>query len=215
VRFDNAVSRLQTALGRPLPGESAQALMAPRPRRDWPTGFDMAGLRHAAGLLLVFPHDDRAHVALTVRAQTLDRHGGQVSLPGGAVEPGETIEEAALRESHEEIGLSAADVRLLGALTPVDVAVSGFRLHPLVGITAVRPCFHPAVGEVDRVLEVPVRDLLAADGLVWRSLTREGRVLDFPAFAREGAEIWGATAMVLAEFLTLLGWSGPPVSQQG
>lgn len=209
MRFDKLLATLHTSLGKPLPGAKAQELMAPRPRRDWPVGFDIAHLRHAAGLLLLVPHNDRARVVLTVRARTLDRHGGQVSLPGGVIEPGETLEQAALRETHEEIGLAAADVRILGALTPIDIVVSGFRLHPVVGVTGARPRFHPETFEVERVLQVPVIQLLDPARVVWRSMTREGRTFEFPVFPHEGAEIWGATAMVLAEFLALFGWTGP------
>ncbi|PYR38594.1 MAG: coenzyme A pyrophosphatase, partial [Acidobacteria bacterium] len=81
--------------------------MAPVPRRQWPAGFNIARVRHAAGLLLVFPattinaepaEPAEAHVVLTVRGDT-PRHPGQVSLPGGVVEPGETFEQAALREA--------------------------------------------------------------------------------------------------------------------
>src|SRR5207245_442143 len=114
-----------------LPGVAAQALLAPVPRRDWPSGFDPAHIRNAAGLLLLFPRDDQAHVVLTVRAGTLGRHSGQVSLPGGVIEPGETFEHAALREAHEEVALTPGGVRVLGALTPLDIPVSGFRLHPV------------------------------------------------------------------------------------
>ena len=77
--FEAVLSCLGARLARPLPGAAAQALMEPRPRRNWPEGFVPSRLRHAAGLLLIYPIGDRAHLVLTVRADTL-RHGGQVSL---------------------------------------------------------------------------------------------------------------------------------------
>jgi 8-oxo-dGTP pyrophosphatase MutT (NUDIX family) len=153
--------------------------------------------------------EERAHVVLTVRSDAV-RHGGQVSLPGGVLEPGETLEQAALREAHEEIGLSLATVRTLGPLTPIDIPVSGFRLHPIVAVTASRPALRPADAEVARILEVAVDELLDPGRLVRRSLVRDGEPLVVPALQVRGAEIWGATAMALAELLTLLGWQGPP-----
>ena len=210
---DDLLSRLTTLLHGPLPGAAAHQLMAPRPRRDWPAGFNAARVRHAAGLLLVVPKDPHPVVVLTVRAHTLDRHGGQVSMPGGVIDPGETAEQAALREAHEEIGLVAEDVRVAGALTPIDVTVSGFRLHPIVAVAREQPIFTPAPGEVARVFDVAIDDLLDARRVAWRWMTREGRDYHYPVFPHDGADIWGATAMVLAEFLVLLGWAGPPLRQ--
>jgi 8-oxo-dGTP pyrophosphatase MutT (NUDIX family) len=99
----------------------------------------------------VFPLEGHAHIVLTLRAHTLDRHSGQISLPGGVIEPGEAYEHAALREAHEEIAVAASEVRILGALTPIDIPVSGFRLHPIVGVSDARPAFAPADGEVARI----------------------------------------------------------------
>jgi 8-oxo-dGTP pyrophosphatase MutT (NUDIX family) len=241
VTFADAVARLEAALARELPGAAAQDRMAPVPRRQWPTSFNPARIRNAAGLLLVFPavsataepaphtasaesgdRDDRrraqrvsrvlgssskrAHIVLTVRADTLRRHSGQVSLPGGVLEPGETFEQAALREAHEEIALATDTVRILGALTPLDIPVSGFRLHPIVGVTDLAPTLTPVDGEVARILEVDIESLLDPAGVVHSSRERDGIPLTVPAFFVSGHEIWGATAMVLAEFLTLLGW---------
>jgi 8-oxo-dGTP pyrophosphatase MutT (NUDIX family) len=129
-----------------------------------------------------------------------------VSLPGGVVDPGETFEQAALREAHEEIALDTAGVSVIGALTPLDIPVSGFRLHPIVAATVVRPALTPSDGEVARILEVAVADLLNPANFAHTSRERGGLGLSsIPGFHVAGVEIWGATAMVLAEFLALLG----------
>jgi 8-oxo-dGTP pyrophosphatase MutT (NUDIX family) len=218
VTFRDAVERLEAAFTRPLPGDAAQDALAPMPRRDWPAGFNPARIRNAAALLLVYPwsttnaeigktsNNDDAHIVLTVRADTLERHGGQVSLPGGVVDPGETFEQAALREAHEEVALPLDGARVLGALTPLDIPVSGFRLHPIVAVRAARPALRPADGEVARILEPALDELLDASCVRSTERVRDGRTLMIPAFHVRDHEIWGATAMVLAEFLTLLGW---------
>jgi 8-oxo-dGTP pyrophosphatase MutT (NUDIX family) len=140
-----------------------------------------------------------------VRADAL-RHGGQVSLPGGVVEPGETLEQAALREAHEEVALPLEPVRVLGALTPLDIPVSGFRLHPIVAVTDTHPPLTPADAEVATILEVALDELLDPVNFVRTTRERDGVRYVVPAFHVCGHEIWGATAMVLAEFLALLGW---------
>jgi 8-oxo-dGTP pyrophosphatase MutT (NUDIX family) len=222
VEFQTAIERIEAAMTRPLPGVPAQDRLAPRPRREWPPDFDRARIREAAGLLLVFPHNPTrptsatgpggptspeaapAHIVLTVRADTLERHRGQVSLPGGVIDPGESHEQAALREAHEEIGLAVTGVRVLGELTPLEIPVSGFRLHPIVAAAAARPRLTPSSREVAHILEIDLDRLLDRGNLTSRPLVRDGRELICPAFLIDGFEIWGATAMVLAEFLALL-----------
>jgi 8-oxo-dGTP pyrophosphatase MutT (NUDIX family) len=209
MNFDVVVERLRIALAQALPGASAHALMAPRPRREWPAGFNPAAIRHAGGLLLVFPVESRAHIVLTVRADALGRHGGQVSLPGGVAEPGETFEQAALREAHEEVALAPDQVRVLGRLTPLDIPVSGFRLHPIVAVAAARAALTPSDDEVARILEVDIDELVDPERLILVERQRDGRAMIVPAFQAGREEIWGATAMVLSEFLMLLGWIAP------
>jgi 8-oxo-dGTP pyrophosphatase MutT (NUDIX family) len=227
VTYEEAVTRLEIGLAAELPGEAAQLRLAPRPRHEWPSGFNPARIRLAAGLLLVYASldvDDRderaraardprtasaaARIVLTVRTETV-RHAGQVSLPGGVVDPGETFDQAALREAHEEVALRDDDVRVIGALSPLDIPVSGFRLHPIVATLPRRPSLHPSDGEVARIVEVDVDELLAPSALVETTRVRDGRTFHVPAFRVAGVEVWGATAMILAEFLTLLGWDRP------
>jgi 8-oxo-dGTP pyrophosphatase MutT (NUDIX family) len=212
MNFNDAIACLQLALAQPLPGPAAHELMSPRPRRVWPDDESALRIRHAAGLLLLYPVDGDAHIVLTVRADGLGRHGGQVSLPGGVAEPGETFAQAAIREAEEEIALApeGAGVRILGALSPIDIPVSGFRLHPIVAAAPARPVLAAADGEVARILSVDVDELCDPARRTWLTLVREGRDVTAPAFAIAGTLVWGATAMVLAEFLVALGCTVEP-----
>jgi 8-oxo-dGTP pyrophosphatase MutT (NUDIX family) len=209
VLFSQVVERLRLGLAR-LPGAAAQQTMAPRPRRQWPPGIPREHIRDAAGLLLVFPHADHAHIVLTVRSNSV-RHAGQVSLPGGVVDAGESFEAAALREAREEIGLETSTVSIAGALTPLEIPVSGFRLHPVVATIASKPALLPSDGEVARILYIGVDELHDPRSIVETERIRDasaagGPPVTFvvPAFCVHGVEIWGATAMVLAEFLAVL-----------
>ena len=196
---------LREQLSRPLPGRDAQLRMSPQPR-VWPA--DDAVLRPAAALAVIYPHDGKWHIPLTVRSAGLRHHTSQVSLPGGRLDhPGESVEEAALREAYEEIGVHRAAVEILGRLSPLPIAVSGHLLHPVVGIMASRPEFTIAADEVERVIEVPIAWLLRPDAIAWEERVRSlppHAVMSVPYFEMEGARVWGATAMVLAELIAVL-----------
>ena len=196
---------LRDRLAGTLPGLDAQLRFMPTPPRPgWKPGEFPSDARTAAGLLLVYPGERGASIPLTVRASGLRRHAGQISLPGGATDPGETLVQAALREAHEEIGVDPAGVRVLGELTPVHVRVSGFTLHPIVGITDARPSFAPAAHEVEEIIEVAIADLQDASTIRRGTRTREGLAIEYPYFALMGHQVWGATAMILGEFICLL-----------
>ena len=192
---------LRVRLAGTLPGLEAQIRFAPYPAR---AGQLPAEARAAAALLLLYPGEAGVCVPLTVRASTLARHAGQISLPGGAADPGETLVQAALREAAEEIGVEPSAVRVLGELTPVHVIVSGFTLHPIVGVTDVRPPFQAAPGEVAEIVEVRLEDLRDASRIRTGTRVREGVAVEYPYFDLCGHHVWGATAMVLGEFVCLL-----------
>ena len=196
---------LRRRLAEPLPGLAAQLRMAPDPR-TWPD--EGASLRPAAALLLIYPHAGEWHVPLTVRGSALRHHTGQVSLPGGRLDrPDESVEHAALREAEEEVGVAPTTVEIIGRLTPVPIAVSGHLLHPIVGVAQQRPAFSIAAPEVERLIELPVARLMEPGILGSEERVRPlppHVVQIIPYFDVDGARIWGATAMVLAEFAALL-----------
>ena len=196
---------LRERLAGTLPGVQAQLKFAPSPvRPGWRAGHFPADTRTAAALLLLYPRDNDLAIPLTVRATGLARHAGQVSLPGGATDPGETLAQAALREASEEIGVDPSSVRILGELTPVHVIVSGFTLHPIVGVTDQTPEFVAAPGEVGEILEVRLDDLRDASRIGRGTRIREGVAVEYPYFDLMGHQVWGATAMVLGEFICLI-----------
>ncbi|MGE0360464.1 MAG: CoA pyrophosphatase [Vicinamibacterales bacterium] len=206
-RLPLTADRIRDRLARPLPGLDAQLRMAPRPRPGWDPHALPDGLRDAAALLLLYPHDDAWHVPLTLRGSALRHHTGQVSLPGGRLDAGESVEAAALREADEEVGVAPASVEVIGRLTPLHIPVSGHLLHPVVGVAAERPRFRLAEAEVERLIEVPVAHLRTPEVVAWEQRRRErppNVLMDVPYFAVDGVRVWGATAMILAEFLAVL-----------
>ncbi len=176
------------------------------------SGADVSG-RPSAVLVAVFEEGGEARVILTVRSSRLRSHRGEVAFPGGRLDPGETVEEAALREAFEEVRLDPASVSLVGHLTAMPTVSSNSLVTPVVATLADRPELSAAPDEVDRVFDVGLHELVA-DGAFreeWWSIPgrpgADGRSGgEFPVwFFQAGEEIiWGATARVLTELLCLV-----------
>lgn len=165
--------------------------------------------RQAAALVLLYPDDaGEARVLLTERARGDLRHSGEVSFPGGAVDPGDvSLEAAALREAREEVGLDAAAARVevIGRLGVVEIRVSGFRLHPVLAVAERAPGGLVAdAREVAAILEVPIRHFLPTAPIVMIEADRDGRQLRYGAFPWRKYRIWGATGRVLGQLGAIL-----------
>ena len=206
--MNTIIRQLRAAMSEPLPGLEAQLRMAPKPRAGWDPLKFPDDARVGAALLLVYPHDDTVHIALTVRGSGLRNHTGQVSFPGGRVDDGESLEEAALREANEEIGVDPRAIEILGRLTPLHIPVSRYILHPIIGFTSMRPAFQRAEWEVARIIEAPVSVLSDPNTIKREIRTRivngQSIDVDVPFYDIDGEKVWGATAMVLAEFCAIL-----------
>jgi 8-oxo-dGTP pyrophosphatase MutT (NUDIX family) len=196
--------RLKRRLAGPLPGTEAQLRLSPEPRYGWVPGHIPPSARPGAGLLLLYPKQGSLHTVLTLRNAALQQHGGQLSLPGGAAESGESLADTALREAHEEIGLGTKAVEVVGTLSPLYIPASGFALHPVVGVSSQRLVFEPDPGEVQCLYEVAIDDLRDPDRRGEESRVDGGREYRVPFVSIEDQKLWGATAMVISEMLAVL-----------
>jgi len=191
------------ARGRLAVTDDARVRMSPELSYGRHAGPAPHSARHAAVMLLLFPRDDRWHVPLTVRPTTLARHGGQVSLPGGAIDAGETSQQAALRELHEELGTTAA-IDVLGQLAECYVFASDFRISPWVAATHEEPDWRPHDREVQDVVELPLELLVNANLVTEMTIERGPMKFRAPCLEIGDIGVWGATCVILEELALVL-----------
>jgi 8-oxo-dGTP pyrophosphatase MutT (NUDIX family) len=196
--------RLEARLQLPLPNWAAQVRYQPELSFGRHRGPAEHSARQAAVLVALYPRDGQWHLPLIVRPQHMLDHAGQVSLPGGVIEPGESGREAALREYGEELGAPPENVQLLGRLSDLYLFASNFCIEPWVGVVRDTPRWVPNQHEVEQVLDVPLTHLLDRAN----SSTFERRVgpiaFQAPCFCFDSQCIWGATCLVLAELAAAL-----------
>lgn len=202
-----AFLRERLRAGQPLPGFAAHQSLAPEVRAADPSLLSVRGkkCREAGVLALLYPDAEGVPtLLLTLRHAALRQHGGQVSFPGGRVEAGETTEEAALRETHEEVGVEPGAVEVLGALSPLYVYVSRFCIYPHVALCPRDPRPHPTDAEVAALIPTSLPLLAAPETRRDTRRTLRGVDMAIPYFDVAGHQVWGATAMMLAELVAVL-----------
>ncbi|MFZ1705580.1 MAG: CoA pyrophosphatase [Saprospiraceae bacterium] len=197
------IQQLESILEKPLPGTSAQMKMASF--SSSPNFYEVPEDHKVACVMLVlFPKQNEWNFVLIERNgdDLRDKHAGQLSLPGGKVDDNDkTLEDCALRETYEEIGINPSLIGILGSLTPLYVKVSNFLVHPFIGFTTEYPKFIAQTSEVSRIFETPLS--LLTDQSFKKTTNIEVRnmvIHNVPTYNIQGKALWGATAMILSEF---------------
>ncbi len=209
------LEHIRFALSQPRPGLRGQQLMAPGYRPLDPKTYEEGSktCRRAAVLLLLYPRGNHLYTVLTERRHDLPDHPGQIALPGGSRDGQETVAQTALREAEEEVGVNANKVEVLGRLTHIYIPPSHFCIQIVVGHTIAPPIWRPNPAEVETLVETPISLLLDPATRQIMTVFREGRTWTVPYFAIDNYKVWGATAMALGEFITLLREACPQESQ--
>jgi 8-oxo-dGTP pyrophosphatase MutT (NUDIX family) len=191
-----------------LPGLAVQLQMAPGMREEELMCFEATDIKYQSAVLVLLYHADaELKVVLTLRSKKLRKHSGQISFPGGRKDDTDSdLTQTALREAKEEIGLDGDQITLLGWLTPLFIPITGFNVHPLVAYCPYKPPLAYNTDEVEQIIEVRIADLMQAGNIKTKTFgnSRTGKVNNAPYYDVNGVEIWGATAMMLAELLHAL-----------
>jgi 8-oxo-dGTP pyrophosphatase MutT (NUDIX family) len=189
-----------------LPGfdvEAAQNKMIPRPRGTQLPGSS-GPTRQGSVLLVLYLLDGQNYLVLTRRRDDLQAHAGQISFPGGQREDGESLEEAAIREAQEEVGIKPGNLSILGHLECLYIPPTDYAVYPFVAWHTGQPQFTAQVEEVAEILEVPLGHLLNPDNQFEELWEIRGFQVQVPYYLVGPHKVWGATAMILSEFLERL-----------
>lgn len=198
------IDQFTKAFEAPLPGVVAQYKMAHVHRQKaYPVADDAVD---AAVLALFYPLNNDWHLALIQRtSNNNDRHSGQISFPGGRKDQEDTsLMHTAVREVEEEIGVKQDDITVVGELTSLYIPVSNYNVSAFVGVLPYTPAFVPQLSEVQSILSPKVKDLLSLDGQQTEiQINKQIKLKNVPYYPVEGKVVWGATAMIMSELLTI------------
>ncbi|MFC3415035.1 NUDIX hydrolase [Algoriphagus hitonicola] len=207
MRFEEALQRIKDGIEKPLPGKEAHLKMSPLPvdAKRFDPKIPLSH-RRSAVLIMLYPQGKDAFFPLIKRPVYRGAHSGQIALPGGKMEATDSdIVFTALREAEEEVAINPNKVTVLGKLSNLYIPTSNFLVTPILGFSEEIPDFIPEVREVQRILPTALKSLFE-EPVRQRTQLRisPSLELDTPFFEIDQEMVWGATAMILSEFLELL-----------
>src|SRR5690606_30991495 len=206
--FNSFVRQLSKIRNIALPAETSHLKMAPPERRDILVNLDLNAVspRRAAVLMLVYPKNSMATLALIERNSYKGVHSSQVAFPGGKRESCDVSDMAtALRETEEEIGIPRKDITVVQPFSEIYIPPSNFMVSPFLSYIDYEPNFVPDPREVSAMVEFPIADLLDPDCVFLKTMpTSYSTSIAVPSFRVRNYAVWGATAMMLSELKDVL-----------
>lgn len=191
-----------------LPGEAAHHVMAPQERLEMlkRINFDEIKYKNAGVMMLLYPKGGLTHLILIVRNSYKGVHSSQIAFPGGKFEIQDVdLQQTALRETYEEIGVESSKIEVLKAFTHLYIPPSNFMVYPFLGISRDELFFYPDPTEVADIIELPLTVFLSDSIVVNAEMTTSyAKSIEVPAFKIQEHIVWGATAMMLSELKIVL-----------
>ncbi|MEE8336195.1 MAG: CoA pyrophosphatase [Candidatus Neomarinimicrobiota bacterium] len=202
--YEKFISSVEKELRKPLPGISAQYKMAPHDRIERVAMAHISGEQQtSAVLILIFPENEIPTICFIRRQDYPGVHSGQISFPGGKNEKKDPdLWNTAIRETNEETGVKVDQIKYIGKLTPLYIPVSNFWVHPFVGYLLHYPQFKMDKSEVKYILKAPFTEITKPE-IIEKSRQNTESKKEVPCYNYKGETIWGATAMILCEFLEI------------
>ncbi len=198
------IDLLKILLQKKLPGHQAHIEMFP-PSRLKEIRKPSESTKKSAVLFMLYEKNDNLYTTLIVRTKGNNAHSGQIGFPGGKCEKyDKNVVATALREANEEIGVNIENIQILGQLSRVFIPVSNFLVYPIVGFHTGDLRLTPNKIEVAEVFEASIKSLLNPDNKCISKVNAQGKLIDAPIFLIQNKKIWGATAMIINEFVHIL-----------
>ncbi len=205
--FEKFIEGLKKAIQDSLPGKEAHLRLAPEVRKgEIKIGKIPTDAQIGAVLILLYEKNESIYTAVILRNEYDGVHSGQISLPGGKFESRDIdFMQTALRETHEEIGISQDSVNMIGQLSTFYVIPSNFVIHPFIGYLEHSPVFSPDPAEVQKVIEIDLLNELVYSKVKFKELKfRNFLSIHAPGFIVENEFMWGATAMIFSELIKII-----------
>ena len=204
ITINKIAEQIKERLEKPLPGNEAHLTTRIKTKSEVTFPNTQETARPAAVLILLFPFEDEIQFFLTKRTEDVEHHKGQISLPGGIRENNESLNETALRETKEEVGIDSTKIIILGSLTPFFIPVTGYIVHPFIGWCKEKPSTKIHDVEVNQLFSVSITELMDEKTLKAEKWNIREYDAIVPYYNFEKCKVWGATAAILSEFKSIL-----------